>query len=212
MSTKKEQKKKLQEELDAALKVADSIQETPVQEENLPAPLPEFLKIKPMNYESEDKKVKAMAQKMMNSLLKFYLDEDLIDNNKYISYKAAVETSTLASLGLQIKGAEHTIITLLKTISSGNVSPRMFEVLSQLQKTYLEMLKSQTLHMVATEEAIKKLRRDSQEIKDPLNSATKNIGSGESGSVARGTRNLMKDIQEEIEGEEVDFEEINPEE
>jgi hypothetical protein len=87
----------------------------------------------------------------------------------------------------------------------------MFEVLGGLQKTMLDIMKHQTLHMMAAEENMKKLKRDIDiyantgaiEIKD-----VKTVG-----SVSRGTRNLMRDIQAEINGdEEISNEDFDSEE
>ena len=46
---------------------------------------------------------------------------------------------------------------LMDTINEGDVAPRMFEVLSDLQRTLLDIIKSQTMYMVAVEENVKKI-------------------------------------------------------
>ena len=43
-----------------------------------------------------------------------------------------------------MENSETAITTLMDTINEGDVSPRMFEVLSDLQRTLLDIIKSQT--------------------------------------------------------------------
>jgi hypothetical protein len=75
----------------------------------------------------------------------------------------------------------------------------MFEVLGGLQKTMLDIMKHQTLHMMAAEENMKKLKRDVDVYSDNI---TIKQNKSDSNTVSRGTRNLMKDIQRELGNEE----------
>jgi hypothetical protein len=77
----------------------------------------------------------------------------------------------------------------------------MFEVLAGLQKTMLDIMKHQTLHMMAAEENMKKLKRDIDVYSNPTGEQQPKLSSS-SGNVVRGTRNLMKEIQEELGNEE----------
>ena len=178
-------------------------------EENLPATsnsrLPAFELNAPVNY--DDMKISSVnkSKKLMNSLLKFYLSQDLIDNNEYIQAKAKLEMMTLSNLINQMLIAERSITTLMRTIDTGEVTPRMFEVLGGLQKTMLDIMKHQTLHMMAAEENMKKLKRDIDIYSNNIEIKSQKT---ESGNLSRGTRNLMKEIQKELgneEPEETDF-------
>jgi len=140
------------------------------------------------------------AKKTINTLLKFYLSEEIIDNDEYIKAKMKIEEMTLGSLIFQMETAERAITTLLQQIDDGDVSPRMFEVLGTLQKSMLDIIKSQTMYMMATEEGVKKLARDYD-----VYSERKKLGGGEEvkklegpTNVNRGTKNLMMQIQNEI--------------
>lgn len=178
-------------------------------DDHLPAPtssgLPSFNDHEPMDYVGAKTSASNDAKRLMNSLLKFYLSSELIEKNEYVQLKAKVDVMTLSNLINQMQIAEHAITTLMRTIDSGEFTPRMFEVLGGLQKTMLDIMKHQTLHMMAAEENMKKLKRDIDiyantgaiEIKETKNS----------GSVSRGTRNLMKDIQAELGKEEEKIEE-----
>jgi hypothetical protein len=164
--------------------------------------LPAFNEHVPMNYPEVKSIATNSAKKLMNSLLKFYLSEELIQKNEYIQLKAKIDVMTMSNLIFQMQTAEHAITTLLRSIDAGEVSPRMFEVLGGLQKTMLDIMKHQTLHMMAAEENMKKLKRDIDIYSD---TPTIEISSKtQDGTVKRGTRNLMREIQAEIGNEEVE--------
>jgi len=174
--------------------------------------LPAFQLNDPVDY--DEMKVSSMnkSKKMMGSLLKFYLSQDLINNNEYVRAKANLETLTLANLIQQMQYSERAITTLMRSIDNGEISPRMFEVLGGLQKTMLDIMKHQTLHLMAAEENMKKLKRDIDIYSDETNGEIKSVKKSDSGNISRGTRNLMKEIQAELgneEPEEDDFTTLN---
>ena len=173
-------------------------------DDNLPTPtssgLPSFSDHEPMDYVGAKTSSTNDAKRLMNSLLKFYLSNELIEKNEYVQLKAKVDVMTLSNLINQMQIAEHAITTLMRTIDSGEFTPRMFEVLGGLQKTMLDIMKHQTLHMMAAEENMKKLKRDIDIYANTGAIEIKEVKS--SGTINRGTRNLMKDIQSEISGEE----------
>jgi hypothetical protein len=163
--------------------------------------LPAFQLNDPIDYDEMKASSMNQSKKLMNSLLKFYLSEELINKNEYITAKAKLEVMTLSNLIQQMQYAERAITTLMRTIDSGEVTPRMFEVLGGLQKTMLDIMKHQTLHMMAAEENMKKLKRDIDIYSD--NQTIEVKGTSKSGdNVSRGTRNLMKEIQAELGNEE----------
>lgn len=184
-------------------------------DDNLPAPtssgLPSFNDHEPMDYVGAKTSSTNDAKRLMNSLLKFYLSNELIEKNEYVQLKAKVDVMTLSNLINQMQIAEHAITTLMRTIDSGEFTPRMFEVLGGLQKTMLDIMKHQTLHMMAAEENMKKLKRDIDIYANTGAIEIKDVKT--SGTVNRGTRNLMKDIQAEISGdEEISNEDFDSEE
>ena len=132
---------------------------------SLPAPndsgLPSFQVVgEPVDYDEMKIEASNESKKLMNSLLKFYLSSELIEKNDYIKAKAKVDMMTQAGLIKQLQVSERSIDTLMRLIDSGEMTPRMFEVLGGLQKTMLDIMKHQTLHMMAAEENMKKLKRD----------------------------------------------------
>ena len=134
---------------------------------------------------------KNKAQKVMNSLLKFYLSEEIIEEHEYIKVKSELDEYALGMLIRQMQNSESAISILMDTINEGDVSPRMFEVLSDLQRTLLDIIKSQTMYMVAIEENAKKLSRDIDIYHGNSNDSTQKK-SGNTGLKARGTKDLYK--------------------
>ena len=94
-------------------------------------------------------RAKTKAKGVMNNLLKFYLSEEIIQEQEYIQAKAALDEYALSMLIRQMENSEHAITLLMDTINEGDVAPRMFEVLSDLQRTLLDIIFS-TLSPVIT--------------------------------------------------------------
>lgn len=141
------------------------------------------------------------ARKTITSLMKFYLSEDIIDSDEYIQAKKRIDEMTLSSLIFQLEAGEKALVTLLNTINSGELSPRMFEVLATLQKSMLDIIKSQTMYLMAAEESAKKISRDVEVYKGlKRNVSQPAVGSGPA-NINMGTKGLMQSIQDEIKAE-----------
>jgi hypothetical protein len=142
------------------------------------------------------------AKKTLKSMLKFYLSEDIIENEEYIEASLKLKEMELTQLIYLMETGERAITTLLGQIDGGELSPRMFEVLATLQKSQLDMIKSQTLYMMAAEEATKKQARD-LEIYNMNSTTQKNVKKSkddddEDKTVFRGTKGLMNSIQSDL--------------
>jgi len=162
--------------------------------------LPSFHSMETFSYDTTKTAAVENAKKMMSTVMKLYLSEKIIEENEYVQMKQRVEEMQLATLLNQMQQMQHSIEVLMRTIETGELSPRMFEVLGGLQKTMLEINKHTTLHIMASEENAKKLKHDIDIYGDNKElSQSKKID----GVVSRGNRDFMKDIQEEI--QDVDF-------
>jgi len=145
-------------------------------------------------------KAKGKAKKVMSSLLKFYLSEEIIAEHEYIQAKSNLDEYALGMLIRQMENSEVAISQLMDIINEGDVSPRMFEVLSDLQRTLLDNIKSQTMYMVAIEENAKKTSRDI----DVYHGNSESSGNKkQSGVKSRGTKDLMRALQETINEEDI---------
>ena len=98
-----------------------------------------------------------------------------------------------------MQNSETAITLLMETIHEGDVSPRMFEVLSDLQRTLLDIIKSQTMYMVAIEENAKKISRDV----DVYHNNESSTSNKQSGIKSRGTKDLMRALQDTIKEEDI---------
>jgi hypothetical protein len=148
-------------------------------------------------------RAKSKAQKVMNNLLKFYLSEQIIEEHEYIKAKAELDEYALSMLIRQMQNSESAISTLMDTINEGDTSPRMFEVLSDLQRTLLDIIKSQTMYMVAIEENAKKISRDIDVYHNRSDTSSNKKGSSQSGLKTRGTKDLMRALQDSINEDEI---------
>lgn len=162
------------------------------------------------NYAEMKGKASKQAQKTITSLMKFYLDAEIIEKDEYIQAKKKMDEMTMASLIYQLQAGEKALTTLLETIDGGELAPRMFEVLATLQKSMLDIIKSQTMYLMAAEEATKRIARDAELYNKRVNDAeieeaTRGEGSG---NVLRGTKDLMAQIQMGIAESDVEDVEI----
>jgi hypothetical protein len=142
-------------------------------------------------------KAKNQATNVLDNLLKFYLSEEIIEEQEYIRAKSELDKCALGMLIRQMENSEKAITLLMDTINEGDVAPRMFEVLSDLQRTLLDIIKSQTMYMVAVEENVKKISRDLDVYHGKSNKKIDNKVS------SRGTKELMKALQDSIEDGEI---------
>jgi len=205
MSDKKinEQAEDIRKDLEALIgNDSDPINETIDIDPQLPAkrmePMLSFGELK----ESSTKK----AKKTISALMKFYLDEEIIEKDEYIQAKKKMDEMTMSSLVYQLQAGERALTTLLEAIEDGEVAPRMFEVLATLQKSMLDIIKSQTMYLMATEESAKRIARDIDIYKrrDDVREIEASTGEKHTGdsSIQRGTKDLMRMIRDGIDGAE----------
>lgn len=150
-----------------------------------------------MDYTELKDKATQKAKKTISSLMKFYLDSDIIEKDEYIQAKKKMDEMTMSSLIYQLQAGERALTTLLETIDSGELAPRMFEVLATLQKSMLDIIKSQTMYLMAAEESTKRIARDIEiyRKRDDNREIESAGGDATNGNVQRGTKDLMAAIQ-----------------
>lgn len=169
----------------------------------------------PANYGEMKLNSTKKAKKTITSLMKFYLDSDIIEKDEYIQAKKKMDEMTMSSLIYQLQAGERALTTLLQTIDDGELAPRMFEVLATLQKSMLDIIKSQTMYLMAAEEATKRIARDIEIYKKRDDTREIEAAGGDSSSrnVQRGTKDLMQAIQQGISQQDIeDIEDVETEE
>lgn len=185
---------------DSSKEISDVIETDP----KLPAKRPEsHMSFSELKINSTKK-----AKKTISALMKFYLDADIIEKDEYIQAKKKMDEMTMSSLVYQLQAGERALTTLLEAIEDGEVAPRMFEVLATLQKSMLDIIKSQTMYLMATEESTKRIARDIEiyRKKDDIREIESSGGDSSSGNIQRGSKDLMRMIREGIEDAEKDIE------
>jgi len=201
--TIKDQAEDIRRDLDSLIgNDTETIEEMVVTDPMLPAKerevLPSFKEIKTASTKS--------AKKTISALMKFYLDEDIIERDEYIQAKKTIDEMTMASLVYQLTAGERALTILLETIEGGEIAPRMFEVLATLQKSMLDIIKSQTMYLMATEESTKRIARDIEiyRKKDDTRTIEEAGGDSSDANTMRGSKDLMRLIRDGINTDEVE--------
>ena len=140
------------------------------------------------------------ASRTIDKMLKFYLTEDIINRNEYVKAKSEIDKMSLSMLLTQMENSEKAIMSLMDQLGEGDVAPRLYEVLSELQRTQLDIIKTQTMHLVAVEGNVKKIAREIEiyEMQKELDSEHENDQSDRKSLKARGARELMQAVQKSI--------------
>jgi len=164
---------------------------------DLPMKQPRVDIVPRVSYEELKSGATKKAAKTITALMKFYLDADIIEKDEYIQAKKQMDEMTMSSLIYQLQAGERALTTLLQTIDDGELAPRMFEVLATLQKSMLDIIKSQTMYLMASEESTKRIARDIEIYKkrDDVREIEESGGSTENKNLQRGTKDLMAAIQ-----------------
>lgn len=210
-----EKKKTISEQADQIKKDLEDLlgpdENINVEQDPSDLPIPKFHAAKPaVNYGDMKVTSEKQAKKTINSLMKFYLDADIIEKDEYLQAKKKMDEMTMSSLVYQLKAGERALTTLLETIEGGELAPRMFEVLATLQKSMLDIIKSQTMYLMATEESAKRISRDIELYKKRENdSELEQVGGSSNANIQRGTKDLMNQIQAGI--QQADIEDVEPE-
>jgi len=211
-------KKSISEQADEIRKELDAlIGEGQLDVETDPSDLPVTQRetsLAPVNYTEIKSQSTAKAKKTITSLMKFYLDADIIEKDEYIQAKKKMDEMTMSSLIYQLQAGERALTTLLETIEGGELAPRMFEVLATLQKSMLDIIKSQTMYLMAAEESTKRIARDIEIYKkrDDTREIEESGGSTENKNIQRGTKDLMAAIQAGIKSGDDDITDVDIEE
>lgn len=204
--SKKKQRESEIDEIDSMMQAAFNQLDGPGKDEHPENALPDRPISPPYNFPEKRQKAETQAKGLLKELLKFYLSDEFISENAYIKAKIAIDQMTLSGLINQIQLSEAAIQRLMESIDSGESHPRMFEVLAGMQRVYIDLTKMQALSVIATEEHMKKLKTDFDYYQGGSTIEMSKKELPEEGETVRGTRDFLKDLQNEGE-DDVDFEE-----
>ncbi len=218
-------------DLDKEKKVAKNLEELLLNTEERDEKREELIKagsdipdLKPtehMNFSNIQEEANKEAKRVIQSVIEFYVEKDVIKEKAYIKDKQRVDELTLSSVLFQLKTAQYAIIKALEEIDLGNTHPRIFESLASLQNQMMNIVKHQASLTIALQESYKSINIDSQTISPKqLKEATEDgtliltggldkEGKKVTGVKTRGTRNLIKNMRniEDTEYEEIEEDE-----
>jgi hypothetical protein len=199
---------KIKESLDSILN-DETLDFDPVK----PEELPRLKTTELMDFSSATQTTGSDAKSLLDSIVKFYLDQNLIGKTDYVEYKKKIDSMNLASMMLQLKTAQHAITKLLEEIDLGNANPRMFEVLAQLQSQIMQMPKDYQNYVDKMEEGYKKIQLQYERKSDAGSFQLEASEDGQevyttnqqvsSGIKVRGTKGLMEGLRD-ILGSEIE--------
>ena len=105
-------------------------------------------------------KCKEKAEKVMTSLLRVYLSEGFITKSEFVQAKVNIDSMTLGKIMNQMEVSERAINVLMENIELGDVNPKLFDALGNLQRTFIDLVKTQTNYIINAENEYEKLALD----------------------------------------------------
>lgn len=147
----------------------------------------------------------ADAKIMLESVVDFYLTNELINKKEYVAYKQKIDSMNLSSMMFQLKAAQHMVVKVIEEIDLGTVNPRMIEVFCQLQTQLAQIPKNYTEYLAKMEDSYKRMQVDSDtksergdviKTEDGDIKVPDGVSDGASEGIrTRGTRSLMENLQ-----------------
>ena len=159
-----------------------------------------FQKAQTINYYDGGALVKAKgkAEKVMNTLLKLYMSDGFISKSEYIQAKVNLDSMTLGKIMNQMEVSEAAIQVLMDNIQMGDVNPKLFDALGNLQRTFIDLVKTQTAYIENAELEYKKIAQEKEvSADDVIDRGNKNeISTG--GLKSSNQRELMQLIRNTV--------------
>jgi hypothetical protein len=143
-------------------------------------------------------KAKAKAEKVMNTLLKLYMSDGFISKSEYIQAKVNLDSMTLGKIMNQMEVSEAAIQVLMDNIQIGDVNPKLFDALGNLQRTFIDLVKTQTAYIENAELEYKKIAQEKEISPDDIieKDSRNEISSG--GLKSSNQRELMQLIRNTV--------------
>ncbi len=131
---------------------------------------------------------------IINSSAQFYMPSEMIDSTPYIQQKMMADTAILSDIMQQSKISDYSIVKMIGIIDEGNLHPRAFEVLSNLQKIKIDIIKLMQQAIISFENGYKSLKED---WKVKQNEEALNIEAEveDTGLITRGTRGVLQQLR-----------------
>ena len=123
-----------------------------------------FQKSQTINYydSSALTKAKNKAERVMNTLLKLYMSDGFISKSEYIQAKVNLDSMTLGKIMNQMEVSEAAIQVLMDNIQIGDINPKLFDALGNLQRTFIDLVKTQTAYIENVEMEYRKIAQEKE--------------------------------------------------
>lgn len=154
----------------------------------------------PYDFEEMEEGFKKESADIIDSILKTYVDLGIIDKNEALKSKRNIDIGSLSNLMFQLKTIKITIVKLMEQITSGNVHPRIAEVIGQLQDKLTMVTKTQANYMLFLEETYRKANSDSQAALQE-GGPTQSIKDTNQFYIGVGTGSIIKELEEDADEE-----------
>lgn len=103
--------------------------------------LPRLKSTEVMDFATEKSTALSEAKALLDSISNFYLDSASKSDASHVEFKKKMDAMNISAMMFQLKSSQHAITKLLEEIDLGNMHPRLFEVLAQLQSQIMQMPK-----------------------------------------------------------------------
>ena len=113
-------------------------------------------------------KAKCKAEKVMNTLLKLYMSDGFISKSEYIQAKVNLDAMTLGKIMNQMEVSEAAIQVLMDNIQMGDINPKLFDALGNLQRTFIDLVKTQTAYIENAEMEYRKIAQEKEITSDDV--------------------------------------------
>ena len=146
-------------------------------------------------------KAKAKAEKVMNTLLKLYMSDGFISKSEYIQAKVNLDSMTLGKIMNQMEVSEAAIQVLMDNIQMGDINPKLFDALGNLQRTFIDLVKTQTAYIENAEMEYKKIAQEKEISPDDIIDKDNKSEISTGGLKSSNQRELMQLIRNAVDSE-----------
>lgn len=136
-------------------------------------------------------KCKAKAEKVMNNLLKLYLSDGFITKSEYVQAKVNLDAMTLGKIMNQMEVSERAINILMSEIEMGEINSKLFDALGNLQRTFIDLVKTQTNYIMNAQSEYEKISLDKEGVVE-VSSTASEISSGYKSSNQKDLMRLIR--------------------
>jgi len=191
----KEKKKKIKTELEDLLSQYGNGQE--LEQDVVNQQLQEIVAAPPIDFEEMNAAFMKRAKEITTSVFDFYVSIGILDSHEYLKQKKMIDENNISNLFFQVKTIKFAIEKIMQEINSGNMQPRFFEVLGQLQDKLSNAIKTKANYILFLEDSYKKMKNEVENRAQLLGAPVANglpAPKEDEYFVTAGTKNLMKTL------------------